>query len=95
MIWRALVLTYPIWGSFIGFGLWSLLPRGSTEGEYLLLMFILPSFLSPLPIWMSPSMGGGVKIFLTLALYALAYVTFLVMRFGIACAVFRFSCAMD
>ena len=95
MTWRILLLTYPVWGSFLGFGLWShFFPLRSVGGERLLLAFVLPTLLVPLPVWLSQKMGLGTKLLSSLGLYAYAYVSFFIMRFGVACAVLGFSCAM-
>ena len=94
MIWRTLFLTYPIWGTFAALGIWSLFASGRGQAEGLLAFLLLPILLTPAPVWFSPNIGMVAKILLTPVLYAYAYVAFLLLRFGIACAVFRFSCAM-
>lgn len=92
--WRVAVLTYPLWGFFAGFGLWSLARGGSAGAEGLVLLFALLAVLTPLPIWTSNTLGLGAKVLGSVAVWIYAFVAFVVMRFAIACEVFGFSCAM-
>ncbi len=94
MLWRTLFLTYPIWGSIFGFGLWSLLPRHSAGSEALLGVVLLPILAPPLPIWITERYGVVQKFFFTILLYMGAYISLIYVRFGVACALFHFSCAM-
>lgn len=95
MIWRILLLTYPVWGLFLGFGLRShFFPRDFAGGERLLIAFLLPILFIPLPVWLSQNMGLGTKVLRTFALYAYAYVSLFIMRFIVACSVFGFICAL-
>ena len=94
MLWRTLFLTYPIWGSIIGWGLWSLLPRHSADSEALLGAFLLPILAAPLPIWITERYSVIQKVFFSVLFYIGAYISLIYIRFGVACELFHFSCAM-
>lgn len=89
-----MLLTYPVWGTFLAFGLWSRVPPRTAESGLLLNALLLPVLLAPLPVWLSKPMGGISKVLMTIAIYAYAYVAFLVIRFAVACQVSGFSCTM-
>jgi len=94
MAWRIAVLTYPIWGSFVALGLcFRLLPPGPLR-EAAFLPAVLLALATPLPVWTSARISVLGKVLLTCLLYIYAYVAFFIMRFGIACAVFKFSCGL-
>ena len=95
-MWRVLVLTYPIWGMFISAGLGTLLYGNarSPNAEWVVWTFLLPMLVIPMPLWLSSKFGFGAKVLLTPVLYFYAFMAYIFMTFGIACAVFRYSCAM-
>ena len=94
MIWRVALLTYPIWGSFIALGIAYRLLDSSSARETVMLVAVLLALATPFPVWTSTRISALGKVLLTFVLCIYAYVAFFLVRFTIACAVFKFSCAM-